>query len=155
MKSSYSKSVGNDADFPRQFGFTLIELMITLVVAAILAALAYAEYTRYVIASHRATAVAALYENAQFMERVFTSNSSYLLADGTAPQLPVLAVPRDGVPSRYLLTLTNVTALTYTLTAVRQPPQLHPSEQCVDLLINQTGTRNRTGTQALEQCWTR
>ncbi|MGC1443605.1 MAG: prepilin-type N-terminal cleavage/methylation domain-containing protein, partial [Burkholderiaceae bacterium] len=52
-------------------GFTLIELMITLVVIAILAAIALPSYGRYVQKASRAEAKSALLEASQFMQRFY------------------------------------------------------------------------------------
>src|SRR5690606_15122717 len=57
-----------------QRGFTLLELMITVVVVAILASVAYPSYTDFVVRSKRAEGKAALLDAAQALERHFTNN---------------------------------------------------------------------------------
>ncbi len=61
----------------RSAGFTLIELMITLVVAAILVSIAYPAYQSHVRKTRRAEAQAALVEFANAMERYYTQNDTY------------------------------------------------------------------------------
>ena len=61
----------------RQFGFTLIELMIAMVILAIIVAIAYPSYVAQVRKSRRAEAKAALLEDAQFMERTYTTSGQY------------------------------------------------------------------------------
>ena len=75
-------------------GFTLIELMITVAIVGILAAVAYPAYTDSVLKSRRATARTALAELLQQQERYktqrncyigFTTNSGTGVATASAP----------------------------------------------------------------------
>ncbi len=59
-------------------GFTLIELMITVAVVAILAAIAYPAYTSSIIKGKRAQGRAAVLELMQQQERYLTQSGSYL-----------------------------------------------------------------------------
>ncbi len=58
-------------------GFTLIELMITVVILAILVGIAYPAYTKWVTASRRTDAQAALMQLANEEERFFTECGHY------------------------------------------------------------------------------
>ena len=60
-----------------QNGFTLIELMITVGIVAVLAGIAYPTYQDSVIKSRRADAKAALSELSVFMERLYTTTGCY------------------------------------------------------------------------------
>ena len=62
----------------RQFGITLIELMIVLAVVAILGGLALPSYLQYLLRSNRADAYQALLDCAAEQERWFTANNTYL-----------------------------------------------------------------------------
>jgi type IV pilus assembly protein PilE len=59
-------------------GFTLIELMITVAIVAVLASIAYPAYTDSVLKGRRAQARTALMELMQQQERYMTQNNSYL-----------------------------------------------------------------------------
>lgn len=86
----------------RVAGFTLIELMITVAVVGILAAVAIPSYRESVARGQRAEAKAALLENAQFLERNFTFCNSYKVTlgeDGKCDAtltLPIRVAPRQG-----------------------------------------------------------
>ena len=73
-------------------GFTLIELMITVAVVAILSAIAYPSYQEYVLRSRRVEAQSLLGEAAARQERWRAQNGGYKLrrqpqtALGTSPR---------------------------------------------------------------------
>ena len=94
-------------------GFTLIEMMITVAVIGILAAIAYPSYRSYVIRSHQSSAKALLYENAHAMERQHTTSGSYVNA-----ALPYTQYPETG-DGIYTITLVaaSTTADSYLLRA--------------------------------------
>ncbi len=124
-------------------GFTLIELMITVAIVAIIAAIAYPSYQNYVIRTHRTSAQSCLSEQAQFMERYYTSNLTY------AGAAPAAACTADGaLAARYTFTTANLDASTYTLSAAPKGPQAKDAK-CGTLTIDHTGARGA----AASDCW--
>jgi len=110
-----------EGDFmQRQAGFTLIELMITMVVLAILAAIAIPSYTDYVLRAKIPDATSSLQAMKTKMEQYYQDNRGYPNA-GTpcvtgAPGAGQLQLP----PTTYF-TMSCTTAApyqTYTVTAV-------------------------------------
>jgi type IV pilus assembly protein PilE len=138
----------------RQQGFTLIELMVTVAIVGILAAIAYPSYQEYVRASRRADAQTVMLENAQFMERYYTTNGRYLDKDGDEPTLPVTASPKDGSTKFYDIGFQGtVTNTTYTLEAV--PKGAMTNDGCGTLRLAHTGAKSRTGSMPEDRCWRR
>ena len=61
----------------RQSGFTLIELMITTAIVAMLAAVAYPSYTRYIVRSNRTAAQAQMLDIANREQQFLLANRAY------------------------------------------------------------------------------
>lgn len=133
----------------RQSGFTLIELMITVAIIGILAAIAYPNYTQYVLRANRAEAQAILSETAQFMERRFTTCGTYATnatcATAAVPTSAVQPVGSTGNARRYTIAFTAATATTFALQATRVNSQTNDS--CADLTLTNTGQQGPAG------CW--
>lgn len=64
-------------DYRQQSGFTLIELMITAAIVAILAAVAYPAYTRHIIKSNRTAAQAQMLDIASREQQFLLANRAY------------------------------------------------------------------------------
>ncbi|MCE2596527.1 type IV pilin protein [Motilimonas cestriensis] len=60
-----------------QQGFTLIEIMITVAIVGILAAIAYPSYMQYVLTSSRAQATTELTEIANLQEQYYLDHNRY------------------------------------------------------------------------------
>ncbi|MBL8277886.1 MAG: type IV pilin protein [Pelomonas sp.] len=86
----------------RNTGFTLVELMVVLVIAGILAAIAYPAYTGHMQRSRRSDAIAALTAVMQAQERYRGNQSQY------ATSLVDINVDVSKVASHYQLSLTGV-----------------------------------------------
>ena len=126
----------------RPRGFTLIELMIVVGIVGILTSIALGSYQKSVAKSRRNAAQGCLVEQAQFMERYYTTNMSYASA-----ALPTTQCGTD-LSTYYTFTLSGVTASAYTVSATASGTQATADASCTPLTISQTGARTpSTG------CW--
>ncbi|MDO9147481.1 MAG: type IV pilin protein [Hydrogenophaga sp.] len=98
-----------------QKGFTLIELMITVAIVAILASIAYPSYTRYVIRANRTAAQAQMLDIANRQQQFLLSNRTYATAAMLASS--GYALPAE-LSSRYsyAITVGTATVPAYTIT---------------------------------------
>ncbi|WP_422084417.1 type IV pilin protein [Variovorax sp.] len=149
-------------------GFTLIEMMITVAVIAILSAIAYPNYKEHVAKGKRAQAKASLSQAQQWLERHYSENYSYKKsADGTdvnqaggafKSQFSTSPLPGEGA-ANYNITLTpNDKGTGYTLKAVRTGSM--SGDRCGDYVVTHTGRKsveNYTGFSAAlaaaSACW--
>ncbi len=133
--------------FKLNSGFTLIELMITVAIIGILAAVAYPSYTQYVLRANRAEAQAILTETAQFMERYFTTNGTYV--GGTVASVSAVS-PKgaSGSAIKYNISFSaGPTATTFTLQAA--PTTGQSNDTCGTLTLTNTGAQTPT----TAGCW--
>ena len=142
-----------------QRGFSLIELMIVVAIVAIISAIAYPSYDRYVIKTKRSVAQNALLQVADRQQQFFMDNKRFA-ADITNLGFPAnpYVVDDNGTSTvasdadaAYSLSLSNVTATTWTATATPLNSQLSRDTYCGSLTITQTGAKSKSG--ASDECW--
>lgn len=139
-----------------QRGFTLIELMITVAVIGILAAVAYPSYTQYIVRANRSAAQS-------FISGLANKQAQYLLdARQYATTMTLLGYPDAAsipteVSKNYAITIdpidNSATPPTYTIKATPTATQLTRDAACGTLTINQAGTKGITGTGTVAGCW--
>ena len=95
-------------------GFTLIELMITVAIVAILTAIAYPSYRNYVLRGQVANATQGLAVVAANMERWFQDNRTYAAVNSVNPPCST-----SSTYGTFTVSCTTApTATTYTISAV-------------------------------------
>jgi type IV pilus assembly protein PilE len=151
----------------RSFGFTLLELMVTVAIISILATIAVTSYSSQVQKSRRTEAKSALLDLAGREERLFSTTNAYsnveaFLGYATPPATTVMtnmpfgngyytltaavpdAVNQPGVASSYLLTATPVAGTSQA-----------NDTACASFTLNQLGVQGVSGTNAATPgtCW--
>jgi type IV pilus assembly protein PilE len=119
-------------------GFTLIELMITVSIMGILAAVAYPSYNDFVVRSNRAEAPRELVRLANLQEQLFVDSRAYTAVVGE------LVGGTDAVyktPSGYYKISATVVNSTFTLTAKAQGTQATNDAACIKIEITDTGKK--------------
>ena len=143
----------------RPRGFTLIELMVVLVVAGILAAVAYPAYTSHLQRSRRADAVKLLTAVSQAQERYRGNRSAY------ASSLSDLGFPDTALTNYYSFAIAGIgdpASLVggYEVTATTKSGSSQASDtQCAKLGIRVEGASvnyvavDGSGTATSAYCW--
>jgi type IV pilus assembly protein PilE len=147
-----------------QRGFTLIELMITVAIIAIIVAVAYPSYSEQIAKGKRAEVRTTLLDGAQWMERFYSENFRYDQNTAAVAAGTLFAAQYPGVPAtgarNYTLGLENLAARTYRLVATRSGSM--NSDRCGDYIITHTGAKGLrnfdTGrfaneAAAVQACW--
>ncbi|TDF66481.1 prepilin-type N-terminal cleavage/methylation domain-containing protein [Cupriavidus sp. L7L] len=125
----------------RARGFTLIELMITVAIIAILAATAYPSYISHVIKGRRAAAQASLMDIAQRQQQYLLDSRSY------ASSLATLNVtPPTDVTAYYTIGIAAVAGSPPTFTVTATPIAGTSQANDVTLSINNAGVKTPANT---------
>lgn len=132
--------------FPRR-GFTLIEMMATTTIIAILVAIALPIYQNYVMQGRRADAETALSGDAQSLSTCYAQTYDY-----TSSLCPTLAT--QSASGFYAIT-TQISKNQFVLTATPQGIQAGDTT-CAQFTIDNTGVRaaqNASGQDETGVCW--
>jgi type IV pilus assembly protein PilE len=141
----------------RHSGFTLIELMVTVAIIAILAAIAVPSYTAYITRAKIAEATSALLAMRTKMEQYYQDNRTYAgaCAAGTVAPLPSNPGSPAGVLKYFIVTCNPApAATTYTIRADGQGKDLANMALSIDQAnIRRTISVPAGWTQPATNCW--
>jgi type IV pilus assembly protein PilE len=146
------------APHPRRArGFTLTELMVTIGIATVLAAIALPSYMGSVRKSRRTEARTALLDLATRAERFYSTTNSYLDASNalTPADLGYAGGWPISVGSGYYTVNVVATATTVAFTATAAGSQTADT-QCNQFSVNETGAQSAldsSGNTTTDTCW--
>ncbi|MBA2963475.1 MULTISPECIES: type IV pilin protein [Ramlibacter] len=134
-------------------GFTLIELMITVAVIGILAAVAFPSYTKYLAKGRRAAAQAVMHNVGSRQEQYMLNSRSYYPSPaGSSTDLSGLGITLGtDVSGYYTITVTSDTSPAWTVTAAPRAPQTVNDATCGTLTLTNAGAKGASGGSTT--CW--
>jgi type IV pilus assembly protein PilE len=155
MQTTHRTRTGHPCAEQRRQGWTLVELIVTLAILAILLGIAYPAYNNQVLKARRADGHALLYHAAQRQQQFFTTNNQFTATAG-AGGLEMCtgdgcsATSQDGY---YTLSIDRPSTTTYTLTGTAQSPQTDDSA-CGNLTLSHLNVKGCTAVSCdASKCW--
>jgi type IV pilus assembly protein PilE len=142
----------------QQHGFTLIELMITVAIVAILSAVAFPAYTSHLVKGKRSAAQSFMMTVSNKEEAYMLNARSYFSAATQAQWAAVnVTVPQE-VAMNYDLSVaaTNTAGAppSYIITATPKDAQAAKDTKCGTITYTSTGTKGKSGTAGtVTECW--
>ncbi len=136
-------------------GFTLIELMVAVAMAAVLATIALPSFLEQSARARRSNMQAALLEDAGYMQQYYASHNAF--SDTPAPQLPFAQSPRDGTASYAIaVSVPASDPSSFVLTATRSGAMA--ADPCGDFTYDNLGRRDLVAGTAADgrdaaNCW--
>jgi len=151
--------MANHFESRKQKGLTLLEMLIVVAIVAIISAVAYPSYTQFVVRAKRTAGTSMLLQIANRQQQFFMDNKRYaanLTRLGYAGNTVMVdedgAVVADGDADRiYNISVSAVTATTYTLTAAPQLVQASKDTKCGSLSLTHDGVKGYSGGGG--KCW--
>jgi type IV pilus assembly protein PilE len=144
----------------KQTGFTLVELMLTLAVLAIISSLSVVSYRQYVRRANRVDATSALLHLSAAQERYYLQHDEYAttgaeLADSPPDGLGI-ASTQQGLYDLAVAAAADGAAVGYTATATASGGgSQRDDDDCQVFTIDQSGTRGASAASAeiTARCW--
>lgn len=125
-------------------GFTLIELMVVVAIIAIIASIAIPSYSKYIVASHRTEAQAAMLNLAQYLESKYNASFDY----PPASSIPSGLISPADISNYYTFSV-SITSSSQSYTINATPTAAQRDSTCGTLTLKEDGTKTPT----TSGCW--
>lgn len=129
----------------KQCGFSLIEIVISFSIIAIILTIALPAYSHHLLRAQRMTAEIALTQLAAAIEQAY-------LKTNTFKNIKLDDIKMD-FPQQYQFEITSSTNATFSLAAHPLAEQAKHDIECGTLTLDSTGEKGITGSGKLEDCW--
>lgn len=139
-------------------GFTMVEIIISVLIIGILAAIAVPSYTSHLRKSRRSDAQIAVLDLASKMDQYYTENNTYSTAT-----LTTIGASASSPQGYYALSIPSPTATTFTVTATIDTAKAQNGDTCKTFTINELGVKGGTNASntalttttspTLNECW--
>ncbi|WP_288132567.1 type IV pilin protein [Microbulbifer sp.] len=137
----------------KQYGFTLIEMMIVVAIMGIIAAIAYPSYMESVRKSNRADAKASLNDTAQRLQRCFTTYNAYNNENCTVAETLKNGTITSG-EGMYTISFDSSAADSFKLKAAPVAGTSQAGDtKCATFTLTNTGVEDVSGTSPADYCW--
>ncbi len=130
------------------FGFSLLEILITLAIISLLTGLCFPLYSQHIAEERRLEAKITLEKLAAALEGYYTAHNTYQGAT-----LEQLGFSTFIAKNNYQLTMTALTENTFSLSATPIASQAQQDTLCKTLILNAIGGKSITGNGQLSDCW--
>lgn len=133
-------------------GFTLMEIMITVIIIGILAAVAIPTYQEYVRQGQRSEGAAYAMQLATAQERFFTMRNTYTTTATDLSMNDFSGASASMSSWTYAITAgtTGDIATSFMVTGTNS----HTDDaKCTEIAIDQTGSKTYTGSGSSKDCW--
>ena len=131
-------------------GFTLIELVVTMTIVGLLAAIAIPSYIQFTRRGNRTDATRNMMQTAQALERCYSQGFTYI---GCAAALPGTTPTPQGY---YSMTIATPSASQYTLTAVPNGQPQAGDAPCQSFTLTSAGVQTALDGTMVDNtvvCW--
>lgn len=129
----------------RWHGFNLIEILITLTIIIILAAISVTSYSNHITRTNRLSAEASLSRLASLLEQYSIKNNTY--KNATLDNLNMTS------PPHYQLEIASTSDTAFLIAAHPLDTQEKNDTECATLILSSQNKKSITGTGTLEECW--
>jgi len=136
----------------KQNGLTLIELIITVAIIGILAAVAWPAFERQSLKNRRSIGISALLKASNELQRCHSDVGGYIDKNNNNCAFTTTSDPKHDY---YTISATTLTVDTFALKATRKGAQADDNE-CGDLTLTHLGQKGYTGTATnVNRCWSK